>query len=77
MMIVKVQISQFSSDGTVNMLIYDESRKHRFEGEATQEVLNIMDGQSKQYFQAKLLPDLNKKGAFRFQILSKAPWQKW
>ena len=54
-MIVKVQVSLFSTDGTKRMLIYNEDRSTFFEGDLTQEVRKAMDGQPKAYFEAKLI----------------------
>jgi hypothetical protein len=76
-MIVKVQISQFTSDGVKTMLVYDKSRKHEFEDVATKEVLEIMKGRPKLFFEAELVDDPQKKGAKRINITKETKWQNW
>lgn len=44
---VKVQISQLSSDGKTRVLIYDRQQRHKYEGEATPEVLMMSHGRAK------------------------------
>lgn len=69
-MIVKVQISQFSSDGVSRMLVYNESRTVKYEGEVTKEVLLKMKGLPKQFFHSEI------KNGERI-LLKVAPWQNW
>lgn len=53
--IVKVQISQFSNDSKVRMLIYNEDRSIFFETEEPEDgILQIMDGRPKIYCDAHL-----------------------
>ncbi len=51
-MIIKVQLSQSSSDGVRRMLIYNEDRSVRIEQVATLDVIAKMDGFDKGYFPA-------------------------
>lgn len=78
-MIVKVQISQFDSEGRCMMLVYDKSREVYYEDEATKDVLNKMDGKSKKFFEAEVIPHpINwAKGENIIQIGEEAEWQKW
>lgn len=76
-MIVKVQISQFDSEGRTMMLVYDKKREYEFEGEATKEVIKKMGKEPKKFFNAELIPDPNKKDAKRIVILNEAKWQNW
>lgn len=72
-MIVKVQISQFSSDNIERLLVYDESRKFMYETEESKEIKPIkelMKGQAKAFFNAALIGS-------EFNILSSAEWQDW
>lgn len=70
-MIIKLQISQFSSDSTKRMLAYDETRDYSFESNATKEVLALMKGRPKAFFYATLDKEL------KFVIGEEAPWQNW
>ncbi len=74
-MLVKIQISQFSSDSNVHMLIYDKKRSVRIEQVATPEILKKMKGRPKAFFNAVM----NKpKGAEpNIDIQEEAPWQNW
>lgn len=54
-MIVKVQISEFSSDGVQKFLAYDRGRKNVFQGETTPDLLQKMEGQNKAFFRAKII----------------------
>lgn len=69
-MIVKVQISQFSSDGKTRMLVYNEDRTVKYEGEATAEIITKMKGLPKQFFHSEI------KNWERL-IQQQAPWQNW
>lgn len=55
-MIVKVQISQYSSDGEKKMLVYNEDRSVEYEDVATKEVLKKMGKSPKKYFEAEVIP---------------------
>lgn len=76
-MIVKVQISQFSSDGQKRMLVYDRKRKYEFEDVVTPEILGIMNGRPKLFFEAELIDDPKKKKAKRINLTKEAKWQNW
>ncbi len=72
-MIVKVQVSQFSSDDITSILVYDESRKFQYETNNPKEVepiVKMMNGNPKAYFNAKMI-------GTRFQILGQAKKQDW
>jgi hypothetical protein len=51
-MIVKVQLSQFSSDGKRMVLIYNKDRSIRKEREADVDFLILMNDEPKKYFEA-------------------------
>lgn len=69
--IVKVQLSLYTSASRPQMLVYDEDREWEWEGEAGTDVLNLMDGQPKEYFYAHR----DKEG--RIVIDGLAPQQDW
>lgn len=75
-MIVKVQLSQFDSEGRSMMLIYNEDRTIRYEEQATKEIVTLMQGEQKRFFHAKVV---TKKKPFSrtIQIEEVAPWQTW
>ena len=69
-MIVKLQVSFFSSEERESVLIYDERQKV-FEHIGFSDYLKgLMDGEIKKYFYAE------KDGA-KLNILEEAPWQEW
>ena len=76
-MIVKVQISQASSDGLVHMLVYDKAREHIYEDEATQEVLDLMGDKKKAFFQARMIDDPEQVGKKKIVLKSEVPEQEW
>lgn len=51
-MIVKVQVSQFSSDGVTRCLIYNADRSFTYEGGLNQDMVDVMAGRPKAYFEA-------------------------
>jgi len=69
-MIVKVQISQFDSEGRTRMLVYDKTRKHMMEREADTCILKKMGDDPKKFFHAEV-----KNG--KFEIGQQAPWENW
>jgi len=72
-MIVKIQISQFSTQGE-SILIYDETREYRYESNNLEEVKTIkplLKGRPKAYFDAEL--DENNA----FQIKDEVSTQDW
>lgn len=75
-MIIKVQISEFSSNGKSMMLIYNKDRSIRYEEKATKDILTIMQNEQKRFFYAKII---TKKIPISrtIQILGIAPWQEW
>jgi hypothetical protein len=56
-MIIKVQLSLMSSDGLVRMLAYDKERSFTYEAVADDDVLDLMCGRPKAYFEAKINKD--------------------
>ena len=78
-MIVKVQLSQFDSEGRKMMLIYDKTRKHRLETEVDPEMLKRMGQDQKKFFHAEIVPHPKNwlNGEQIFQIGEQAPWQNW
>lgn len=71
--IVKIQTSQFSSGPGRSMLIYDQSRQFYVQLPLTTEVLGLMKGRPKAYFEAKI--DLGK--ARNIQIIKEVDPQPW
>lgn len=69
-MIVKVQISQFTTCENPQMLVYDEHKTLKYQGDATAEVLIKMKGLPKQFFHSEI------KNGERI-LLNIAPWQNW
>lgn len=67
-MLVKIQISQASSDRKKHMLIYNKSRTVTREREASPEVIKAIKGRSKAFFNIRDTPD-------GFVIESEADWQ--
>lgn len=51
-MIVKVQMSLASSDGVRRVLIYDRTRRFSYEGGVNEDVVEMMGGRAKAYFEA-------------------------
>lgn len=72
-MIVKVQRSQFSSDGIRRILIYDETREYQYETEDPNEISEIetaMHGAQKAFFHTELIDN-------EFHLSHLAEWQEW
>lgn len=70
-MIIKLQISQFCSEGSASMLAYNESREYTYQSKASEEVLKLMRGRPKAFFYATLDKEL------KFVVEEEAPWQNW
>lgn len=68
-MIVKVQISLARSDQRV--LVYNQDRSVQWEDAVNKEVLALMDGAPKRFFEAWL----NSEGGIVLGAV--APWQDW
>jgi hypothetical protein len=56
-MIVKVQMSQFTSDGVSRVLIYNESKSFTYEGGVNEDMVETMAGRPKAYFEAEMGPE--------------------
>lgn len=74
--IIKVQLSQFDSEGRTMMLAYNEDKSMWYEGDATQDVIDVMQGEQKRFFHAKFNKNKKKHGG-TFVIEEIAPWQNW
>lgn len=72
MMIVKVQLSLFDSHGRSRVLIYDRARTIEWQGDATPELVRLMGGRQKAFFEASI----NHKTK-QIEIVSEAGWQEW
>jgi len=68
--IVKVQLSQVSSDDIKHILIYNENRDIYYQTAATPEFIKLMKGQPKQFFWAQVVNG-------QINIHQKADWQNW
>lgn len=77
-MIVKIQISQFSSTGNIMMLIYNKSRSVEYKEVAPEELIKLMKGAPKKIFNASMVKDVRPgvKGRL-IKIEEEAPWQDW
>ena len=78
-MIVKVQLSMPDKK---NVLVYDKSRKHLFEGRSNKKLISLLksasdfeDGGYKAFFHAKLVS--HKNNGIRFDLGNQAEWQDW
>lgn len=69
-MIVKVQLSLFTTEKARQVMIYNETRKYQYEGDAPAELVKLMHGEPKRYFYAKV-----KNG--KFELGRRAPEQDW
>lgn len=70
--IVKVQMSLFTSDGKPRALIYDQQREHVWEGRPDQWLVKTMGFTPKAYFNATW----NRKGC-HWTLKNQAPEQLW
>lgn len=85
MPIIKVQLSIATNAGSRQMLIYDQHRKHFYEGDATPEIIEMLQPANgeyhfmKAYFHADLIPDPQpgRPKAFKFLITKWADPQGW
>lgn len=66
--IVKMQLSQFPYHE--NVLVYNEDRSVEYESPATEEIIDMMDGEEKAFFNAKVENQ-------EIVIGDLAPWQDW
>lgn len=70
-MIVKIQISTNDSLGRSRALIYNEDRSVFHEVEPTKEILKLMKGSKKEFFEC----EINDEGLIG--IIGKAKWKSW
>lgn len=70
--IVKIQISLLTDNEQPQVLVYDENRDNFYEGDATPEILEAMQGELKKYFFARI-----PKEPGYIRILKEAPEQGW
>ena len=69
-MIVKVQLSQHTTAGTRQVLVYDQSRRFTYEGDAPADVVDRMHGRDRAFFEAAIL-------GTQFLIGHETPEQDW
>lgn len=69
-MIVKVQISLFTTAKTRQVRIYNKSRSVDYQGDCDKAILAVMRGEPKAFFKAKI------KGE-KIELLDHADWQGW
>jgi hypothetical protein len=69
-MIVKVQVSMFTSAEEQTVLVYNKDKSVMFQGEATPKVLKMMAGRFKAFFKARM------RGK-EIDIIKPAKWQDW
>ena len=69
-MIVKVQVSIFTSDGIKTALIYDEARDICQEVAVSKYIDKLMDGAEKKFFHVEV-----NNGELEF--IKEAEWQDW
>ena len=75
-MIVKVQLSQFDSEGRKMMLVYNKDRSIMYEDYATVGIIDVMQKELKKFFNAKIVTK-KKPPSRTIQIESIAPYQSW
>lgn len=75
-MIVKVQLSQFDSEGRKMMLVYNQDKSIRYEEQATDDIITVMQNGHKRFFHAKIVTK-KKPPSRTIQIEGVAPWQTW
>lgn len=73
--IVKVQLSLNRSPRTV--LIYNEDRTVLYQGEASEDVVQLMGNYDKEFFFAELVPDPKSEDAQLIKLHELAPRQDW
>lgn len=69
-MIVKVQMSKFSSDGVKRCLIYTKDRAFKYEGGMNDDMVQTMAGRDKAFFEASMGPE-------GLEIADELPDQGW
>lgn len=69
-MIVKIQLSQFTTGESRRMLMYDRSRMVQHEAEATPEIIELLGDRPKAYFHAEVIGG-------ELMIDEEAPKQDW
>lgn len=69
--IVKVQISQLSSDNELHVLAYNKDKSIWYEDIATDEVLAMMNFREKAFFYYEI------DGEGEVILGEEAPWQEW
>lgn len=71
MMIVKVQLSRFTTHAKRQVLVYDAGGRFRYEGVAPPEVVCHMRGQDRAFFEA----EVDARG--RFSLGVEVPEERW
>lgn len=70
-MVVKVQISLFTTAAAPQVLVYNEDRSVEWTGFAGQNVIDLMGDRNKAFFEASVRPNGT------IDILAEAEWQGW
>lgn len=70
-MIVKVQLSQFTSDGIRRVFIYNKDRSVEYDDIVGDEIVKFLKNAPKSFWVAKL----NKEK--KIVLMRKAAWQEW
>lgn len=69
-MIVKVQVSMFTSADNQRVLVYNKDKSVMFEGRATKKVISMMSGRFKAFFKARVKDN-------NVELIKPAKWQDW
>lgn len=69
-LIVKLQLSTGGNAKARQMLIYDKSRKYQFQSDASEEIIQLMNGRLKVFFYADIVDN-------QFGLGEEAPDQDW
>jgi len=70
-MIVKVQISKYTTGDTPQMLIYNKDHSVMHQDNATKKIIKMVGKEKKRFFYCTV----NKKGVINLENI--APWQNW
>ena len=70
-MIVKIQRSLFTNEGSVQMYIYDKSRRNEYQGPITNDIIKLMGEKPKVWAKATLIDDGNGGKLFKIGKLVK------
>lgn len=71
-MIVKVQMSLATTEKKPQVLVYNEDRSVTWQGDSTEDFVDLLDGETKGFFEAKI----RTTDGF-IEIDGPADWQDW